>query len=194
MQRRDEAQTLITRLIFDDELVHATDYDPVKRREYYLKMRELKGRDKAATPATGGGDRPKFKFSAPVHNRGVVVKNDAHARQQAISVKVGQLKERLGKLKEKLESLREKAKKKDEEKASGGKKTSSTDSKDQKPLTAAEKRKKAADERKRYEKEKKPADKLPETEAELLAEIRKVESRIRAIIAEARKQSNQTDS
>lgn len=193
MQRKDEAQALINRLISGDELVHATDYDPVKRREYYLKMRELKGRDRSAA-RDSGGSRPIARFSAPSSARGVVKVNDAHARQQAISVRVGQLKERLGKLKEQLESLREKARKKNKDEGSGDKKATSSDSKDDKPLTSAEKRKKAKDAQERYEKEKKPKDKLPETEEELLAEIRKVESRIRAIIAEARKQSNQTDS
>lgn len=200
--RRDEARALIDRFVLEDVVVHATDYDPQKRHEYYLRKRELKGRDKAAAPPISGASRPAFKFSTPVVGKGVIVKNDAHARQQAISVRVGQLKERLGQLKDRLEQLRKEARKKDEGKSSGEKKPSSDtkssgSTKDQKPLTEAQKREKAKAERDRYKKEnpqgKKDAS-LPKTEKELLAEIQKVESKIRAIIAEARKQQNKTDS
>ena len=183
MSRREEAQVLI------HDLFHAVpgEYDPQKRREYYLRTRELKGRQ-AASPDSGGSRRPLAKFSTPVHNKGVVTVNDAHARQQVISAKVAKLRDRLGKLQARLEEIRKKAQEKDKAKASGDKKKSSSG--DSKPLTEAEKQKKAKAERERYKKEdkKNPSDSSVSdmTEEEVLAEIRKVKVRLKAIIADAR--------
>jgi hypothetical protein len=163
--RSAEAKDLIR------DLIHEGDYDPAKRREYYLRVRALKGRQPG---------------------KGVVTKNDAHARQVEVKAKVAKLKARLGELKKKLEDLRVKAKDKDAkdkgtDKSTSGDKSSSTDSKDQKPLTAAQKREKADKAKKKYDEE---HPKEPTTEKELLVEISKVEQKIKAIIAEARNKHN----
>ena len=186
MSRRDEARVLI------HDLFHAVpgEYDPQKRREYYLRTRELKGRP-AGSPSSGGSGRPVATFSRPVQRQGVVTVNDAHARQQAIGAKLTKLRDRLGKLQARLEEIHKKAQEKDKEKASGDKKKSSSgDSKDAKPLTEAEKQKKAKDARERYKKEEKknPSDSSVSdmTEEEVLAEIRKVKTRLKAIISDGR--------
>ena len=185
--RRDQARSLIR------ELAHATDYNPEERRAYYLRTRELKGR-KAGTKSPESESSPRLKFSAPtsVKTRTVVTKNDAAGRQASIQQRVAKLTQRLDELKKKLESVREKARKKDDAKSSDKKASSTSDSKDQKPLTAAEKREKAKKEKERYDKEEK--NKQPETEEEILTEIRKVESNIRAVLSAARNKPNQTDS
>ena len=184
--RRDEARSLIR------ELAHATDYNPEERRAYYLRTRKLKGREGGAKSPANGSSRLKFSTPTSVKTRTVVTKNDAAGRQASIQQRVAKLTQRLDELKKKLESVREKARKKDDAKSSDKKSSSTSDSKDQKPLTSAEKRKKAEREKDRYDKEEK--NKQPETEEEILTEIRKVESNIRAVLSAARNKPNQTDS
>lgn len=184
--RSDQAKDLIR------DLAHGRDYSPEERRAYYLRTRELKGRQ----PKKGSfvsAPRQTLRFTTPSTSKTqtVVTKNDASARQAAIKQKVGLLKKRLDILNKKLAEAREKARKKNDtngSKSSETKSSSNSDSKDQKPLTAAEKRDKAKKEKERYNKEEKVKE--PETEEEILAEIRKVESNIRAVLSAARKKPN----
>jgi hypothetical protein len=184
--RSDQAKDLIR------DLTHGGDYSPEERRAYYLRTRKLKGRQ-PGKGSSGGAPKQTLRFSTPTASktRTVVTKNDASARQAAIVQKVGLLKKRLDILNKKLVEAREKASKKNDKKgakSSDPKSSSKSDSKDQKPLSAADKREKAKKEKERYEKEEKVKE--PETEEEILAEIQKVESNIRAVLSAARKKPN----
>lgn len=184
--RSDQAVNLIR------DLVQGGEYNPAERRAYYLRTRELKGR-KPSSGTPNGGTRQTLTFSksSPTKTQTVVTKNDAAGRQAAIKQKVGLLKQRLDQLNKKLAEVREKARKKNDKKKEGATSSDSStksDSKDQKPLTATQKREKAEKEKERYEKEEKVKE--PETEEQILAEIRKVELNIRAVLSAARTKQN----
>ena len=81
--------------LFSGELFH--EYDPVKAREYYLRTRELKGRE------VGGGDPESAK-------RAAAASAEADARQDDVEVQREKLKEllniRLEELEVRLEQLK----------------------------------------------------------------------------------------
>lgn len=91
---RAEASAWIEAL-FSGELFH--EYDPVKAREYYLRTRELKGRE------PGGGDPESAK-------RAAAAAAEAEARQDDVEVQREKLKEllkiRLEELEVRLEQLK----------------------------------------------------------------------------------------
>ncbi len=84
-----------------DDLEHA--YDPIKRREYYLRTRKLKGR-KAAVKTSKS--RPKAKPKPPTKTR---AQRQAERRRK-LEAEVNALKARLEKLRTVLAEMTKKAK------------------------------------------------------------------------------------
>lgn len=81
------------------------EYDPNKRREYYLKTRELKGRTPGSGESSGGGSSSS---SAPA------AKPKAPSKEEAALItkkKIEQMKARLKKLRETIKNLVAEAKK-----------------------------------------------------------------------------------
>ncbi|QPX71466.1 hypothetical protein SscP1EGY_71 [Streptomyces phage SscP1EGY] len=85
-----------------DDLEHA--YDPVKRREYYLKTRNLKGRKASAIRTSKS--RPTAKPKPPTKTR---AQRQAERRRK-LEAEVNALKARLEKLRTALAELTEQAK------------------------------------------------------------------------------------
>lgn len=135
-------------------------YDPVKAREYYLRTRQLKGRQKGAKDPDPTYKQSKLKPqsqrkpSARVSN-----KAKREAFKQETAERVARFKRRLERLEKVLDELVKQAKARSgvetETKKSSSTKTSSSSkssSRDTKPKTAAQKRedaKKAAERRKK---------------------------------------------
>jgi chromosome segregation ATPase len=154
-----------------DELVH--DYDAVKRREYYLKNRKLKGRKPALVKTTTA--RRKAAYKPPTKTRA----QRQEERRRQIEAKITALKGRLEKLQEVLAAETKKAqarsgvtpaKAKDDKKSSGSSNTPA------KKLTAAQKSKKAADEKKAREKD--PDQSLADQVKSLTERIKTIQERI----------------
>jgi chromosome segregation ATPase len=120
----------------EDSLSHV--YDPLKRREYYLKNRQLKGR----RHGSGKAAKPRVKSRAEIAKE-----RHAHLQEQ-----VDALKGRLQRLQAALKILVEQAKKRSGVKPTktAAKKTAATQKTNAKPqkLTAAQKKAKAEAERK----------------------------------------------
>lgn len=125
-----------------DDLEHA--YDPVKRREYYLKTRKLKGRKAAAIRTSKS--RPTAKPKPPTKTR---AQRQAERRRK-LEAEVNALKARLEKLRDALAELTKQAKAR-----SGVKPASSTPKKSTaKKQTAAQKAQAAKQSKEYYEKNK----------------------------------------
>lgn len=154
-----------------DEIVH--EYDPVKRREYYLKNRQLKGRASPRKDQPVRVPRPKPAVK-PAPNR----QQRQEERRRQIQAQVEALKARLKKLREALAELVKAAKarsgvktpaKKQAGKKDSGKKTAAKPT----PKQKADAAKKAKE---YYEKNK---DKLLADEVKsLTAKIKTIQERI----------------
>lgn len=130
-----------------EDLEHA--YDPAKRREYYLKTRQLKGRTTKAVRTSKS--KPTAKPKPPTKTR---AQRQAERRRK-LEAEVNALKARLEKLRDALEELTKKAK------ARSGVKPDSTALKKStakkttaKKQTAAQKAKAAKQSKEYYEKHK----------------------------------------
>lgn len=155
-------------------LEHA--YDSAKRREYYLRTRELKGRKKGRGDRPTGG-RPTGRPQPPRKKAGQTPA-EIEARKVALEKKLERLKEVLRELVEAAKARSGVEPTRDKEASTPEPTSSKKDSK----LTAAQKRKKAADARKDYEPEKQSA---PTTKS-LEADIAKVREQIASARAKLR--------
>lgn len=204
---KDWGWTRMPRRTVDDVLAHA-GYDPVARRERYLRERQLKGRHRlvANPPKAGQGSRV-VDANAPgstVHTR---APNLVSAANQAASNarQVAALKSRLASLHAALEKLLAEAKAKSSSSSSTTKsKALSVTPVQKRPKTAAQKAaaKKALDKARQVEKSKaaatpnKPATtttattRTPEQQiAHIRAVISDVEAKLRAALEKARTQT-----
>lgn len=146
----------------DSELLH--EYDAAKRREYYLRNRNLKGRNK-------GSPKP----AAPRKTR---AQRQAERRKHQ-EAQIAALKGRLEKLRELLAIETEKAKARSGvKKSTEPTKTSKHSNKEThaKKLTAMQKAEKARDEKKRREKN--PDQSLDEQVKSLTEKIKTIRERI----------------
>lgn len=143
-----------------DELVH--EYDPAKRREYYLKTRQLKGRKR------GTVQKPPTKTRAQRQAE----------RRKKLEAEVAALKGRLEKLREALKTLTQQAKARSgvDPKSTTSKKSETKGKSSPTKKTAAQKAKDAKASKEYYEKNK---DKLLEEEVQSLkAKIKTIQERI----------------
>ena len=159
----------------EDSLSHV--YDPVKRREYYLKNRNLKGRKRGSGKTT----KPRVKSKAEI----------AKERHAHLSEQVTALKGRLEKLQAALKVLVEQAKKRsgvDTSKTSTTKKTAAsqqkTNAKHQKLTTAQKKAKAEAEKKARREQAIKDGT---ATNGDLSEEVKSLNERIKTIKARIEK-------
>ena len=158
----------------EDSLSHV--YDPVKRREYYLRNRQLKGRKHGSGKAT----KPRVKSRAEIAKE-----RHAHLQEQ-----VAALKGRLERLQAALKILVEQAKKRSGVKPAktAAKKTTTPQKKAHaKPqkLTTAQKKAKAEAEAKRRREE--AIKNGTATNSDLSAEVKSLNERIKTIQARIEK-------
>lgn len=152
------------------------EYDPTKRREYYLRNRKLKGRKRGRGDRPTGG-RPTGRPQPPRKKAGQTPA-EIEARKVALEKKLERLKEVLRELVDAAKARSGVEPKRDKEASTPEPTSSKKDSK----LTAAQKRKKAAEARKDYEPEKQSA---PTTKS-LEADIAKVREQIASARAKLR--------
>ena len=176
--------------MFDDSaLLHAElPYDPVKAREYYLRTRNLKGRQGGVKqiPATS------IKGVIPVGVKKSVtpLRITAKQRQDAVNGRVADLRKRLDRLKIVLndlvkEAMSNKSKDPSSVKKDGGQKESSQKSN----LTTTQKREAATRSKEFYEKNKKPSDNPRDVEdniRKVRESIKKIRAELNAAIEQAR--------
>lgn len=159
----------------EDSLSHA--YDPVKRREYYLKNRHLKGRKHGS----GQASKPRVKSRAEIAKE-----RHAHLQEQ-----VAALKGRLEKLQAALKILVEQAKKRSgvkPTKTTAAKKTAASQQKaPAKPrkLTVAQKKAKAEAEKKARREQ--AIKNGTATNSDLSEEVKSLNERIKTIQARIEK-------
>ena len=189
----------------EDVIAHAV-YDPVARRQRYLKNRQLKGRHPSAFPKMGVGSRV-IDSNAPGSGVHVPTVGTAAARQAASNARqVAAIRGRLSDLKAHLNELLAKKKQAATSSSSSDSSKKSADSKDtkkgpDKPQTAKQKAaakealKKAQKERAKNQK-KEPDKKTGGTSLTLDEQITKtravitdVETKLRAAIDGARTQT-----
>lgn len=169
----------------DSALIHGRSaYDPVKARAYYLRTRQLKGRQPGKGESSGGR-RPAGRPAQTSKGRSPAAARQARAEQKAA------LERRLDRLQEVLRSLVDAAKKRSgvedktkKDKTSTAKESSKKEKTEDKKLTAAQKREKAKADKERYEKE---HQSVSSEISELQDKIKSVQDDIREALAEARK-------
>jgi hypothetical protein len=190
-------------------LTHArTPYDPVKRREYYLRTRQLKGRKVGTTIPVAGRKSGSVK-SSPKGDPRKAQKLRRAKRQREIDVKVNALRKRLFDLREILHTLVNQAKIRSgvkptvkaptQKRETAGSKRQTTATKKQ---TSTQKREAAKRSKEYYEKnvKGKPVKVKPDVEVVLLKsairdvekKIEKARSDIEASIARARQKAVRT--
>jgi hypothetical protein len=80
-----------------DTILHAGDYDPVKAREYYLRTRELKGREKGES-VEPESVRVANRASAAAETKQQEVKSDRSERQAQLKAQLEELEIRVDQL------------------------------------------------------------------------------------------------
>ena len=166
-----------------EEFILEHVYDPRKRREYYLRTRELKGRRNGAVDETSNRQSGVLDRVSDPRDRGTrgpdtnAERKTPETTRAEVKARVDQLKNRLDKLKDVLDELVEQAKlrsgvKPEEDKDK--KDTSSDKDRDRKPSTAKERR----EARERYEKDKEKNPSLRKEEAQLQEQIADVRAKI----------------
>lgn len=150
----------------DSDLLHARPYDPQKAREYYLRTRHLKGRQKGTVRRPSSGLKTGKPTITKTHHSG--------SAKAAASSNRAALESRLDHLRDVLAELVDAAKKRSGVDTKPAKKTATKKEPEKKSkLTAAEKAKKAKAEREKYKKNPPtPQDSIPELQAKI-ADIRK---------------------
>lgn len=88
---------------FIQELIHDADYNPAQRREYYLRTRELKGRDKVGVTGQPSIGRPD-RATLPVRTK-PAESPKPKSKSEQIEAQVADLKARLEQLRAALRQL-----------------------------------------------------------------------------------------
>lgn len=154
----------------DERLFH--DYDPLKRREYYLKTRELIGRNKGSDQLSelsrGSSHLVKAK-PKPIHR-------NATQRRKATEARLAELQGRLEKLQKVLADL--------VKKTGGSKKDDSPDQKKKREPSklTAKQRHEAAKRSKDYRKKHPPSEQIKQ----ITAKIKAIRAQIAKLRAEAK--------
>lgn len=167
-------------------LQHNDDYDPVARREYYLRTRELKGRQSGGSETISGGigkaasTIAKGSTSQPTVSSPPKVNVAAQVTEQ----RVNELKGRMEKLKAKLNELLKEAEEKEAKKAEKAEKKESEGTSEKKESsekqTSEEKRKARERSKDWYEenKELKGESEKKEKKPDLETQIKEVRQKI----------------
>lgn len=172
----------------DDEISHL--YDPVKRREYYLKTRKLKGRQTGTLDTSKRLPRRKVGTLDMSRRQPRMTQQERRkARQRQLEAQVNVLRARLEKLQKTLKLLTEQAKarsgvktekksdKTSDSKSSTDKKsTDKSSSRKKEHLTAAQKVKEAKAQAKYYQKTKN--EQLADEVKSLTAKLKTIQERI----------------
>lgn len=196
--------------IDDSALLHySKGYDPVKAREYYLRTRKLKGRERSTKNFDEDMGKKYYRqLQKERAKREPEPKADAKsAARKELEEQKAALKDRLEKLNDLLAELVKAAKKrsgietkaapvkKDPEDTSSDKASRNESAKKDTPLTTSQKREKAEKAREEYAKEN-PGPSLSKEVQQLRAKVEAVKAQIEKARAEAAKnppkQANQT--
>lgn len=167
---------------FINTLVHEAEYDPAKRREYYLRTRELKGRApgaiKTAVPRPGGTTPPPKK---------AVPKPAVKSKYAEVEARVEALKARLETLRKALRELVEQAQQRAGKDPKDTKKPGEAKKPDKQPekLTPAQQAAKEKADKEYYEKNKGKI--LADQVKELETKIKSIQEKIKKMRAEAAK-------
>jgi uncharacterized protein YceH (UPF0502 family) len=170
-------------------LKHAdVPYDPAKRREYYLKTRELKGRQ------PGRGSPTASKTGNRARSQGDLTKRRAASeqRREEVKARIEKLKAHIAELKVVLKKVLAEAKARGGGTPQPAKKTaakSDSKSSDKKPLTAKQKSDAAKRSKEAYDKEQKKSGNQNQELASLTNQLNSLKKRISKAIENAR--SNQ---
>lgn len=157
-------------------LAHADrPYDAAKAHEYYMRRRQLLGRNPAAQTTPKGRPSAGANFGAPKPKKKTQADKTAHQRQKEIEAKIGLMKVRLAKLQKVLDDLTKKVK----SDTAGDKPKAGKDASKDKKLTGSDRTKAAKAAKDYYEKHKK--DKQPSSETEDLQQ--KIETTLKKIEA-----------
>lgn len=180
--------------ILEHGLLHGADYDPVKAREYYLRTRELKGRQKGAQESSNS--IPRGSREATPSNRGPAKAKPKAPVKKAVSPalqrrrdtqeRIDQINARLDALREVLRKLVEQAKTRsgvDPKTVPSKSATKKATSAGSEKLTAAQKKEAAKKAKERYEKDHGKKESLTSQEKALQAQVKDVQKKI----AKARK-------
>lgn len=168
----------------EDELIHATVYDPAKAHEYYLRRRQLKGRrsagaDDISSRSGGHGDQGGTGGSSNSLLRDSRSK-DLDARIETLRGKVDQLRElirlRVDKAKERAGVDKPEDKESKTKKTADKKEADSKDKSKDKPLTEKQKADKRKASKEQYDKEN-GTSKAHEVEA-LVSTIKQLRERL----------------
>lgn len=161
-----------------DTLQH--EYDPAKAREYYLRTRELKGRQPGIGPEPTSNRGPAA--IRPTVVRKPVAKRPSTAAKQraATKARIASLKVKLEKLRGLLKKLQDEANKRSgvDPKANDKKSGAATGSKSNNKLTAAQRRDAAKRSKENYEKNKEKKTTLTSEEKALQEKVKDVEQKI----------------
>lgn len=179
--------------ILDFVLSHSEQpYDPIKRREYYLRTRELKGRAKGAeddSPKSESSTGPQTStFESNIEER----QKESEKRQEEVKQRITQLKVKLEELKNVLRKLvaeaklRSGVKPEDIEDEKSKDSPNNTGSKPKRELTEAEKAEAAEAAKERREEEASKTD--DQRIVALEAQIAETKAKIEVALANARKQ------
>lgn len=168
--------------LLDEILEHGEEYDPIKAREYYLRTRKLKGRQKGSVDLAGSRRPGGSTVSALPRKKKAV--SPALQRRRETQARINALNERLEALRKVLRELVEAAKAR-----SGVETPKPKDSKSKAPvkkatsagsekLTAAQKKEAAKKAKERYEKEKDKNVSLTDQEKTVQAQVEAVKKKI----------------
>lgn len=163
-----------------NELFHIREYDPVARREYYLKTRKLKGR-RVGAGRTAVARHPSTKASPVVKAVKAAPKKAPQDTRKQTEARVAALQVRLEKLRKVLADLVEQAK------ARSGVDPSKTNTTPQKSQPQTQKQKADAAKRSKDYYQKNKDEILSDQEKSLQGQIKRIEERIREMRAELAK-------
>ena len=193
----------------DDFLAHAVPYDPVKRREQYLRTRRLKGRNAGTTDSPSGTRSSGANGSPGRSNVGNSNADMRLSRRATLEAEQKELLARLDRLRAELRVAVAKAKGRSssaekpdgkEDASSSTKETKSKSSKTSKdskstksePLTEKQKADKRKASKEQYEKEKKMS--LSKTVEDLREQVKEYRVKIEKALSEARERNSANQS
>ena len=181
--------------IDDSALFHASNYDPAKAREYYLRTRKLKGRRKGTSsagpvsksPAAARSNAVKRPAKTNQHAAARKRRRELKAKKEALEKRLERLTEALREAVKKAKGKNESQKKKQAPETRKDKADRNANKKGKKPETAAQKKERAKKAKEEYEK-KNPGSLSDDIEV-LREQIADVREKLAKAVAESNKKT-----
>lgn len=168
-------------------MIQHAEYDPVKRKEYYERTKQLKGRRRSSETYAPAARRTSFNRTVAA-----VKPVSSNARSKSPTQTLNELEGRLKRLREVLQELVKQAKARSgvETKGSTSKSSSSTKAASSKPKTAAQKKEAAKNAKEYREKNETPSQKAAQLRKQI-ADVQKKIAKAREELAKAEQRSKQ---